>query len=326
MITHALDSSRRTLAAWIWEELADIEFSSFYDAFGGNARVAQHFKRKGYQTFVSDILQCHYWRAVAMVQNNQTILTPEHFNTIIDTVHLTQHQDFSAWQDHYFTKDEVQYLGAWWHNIENGPEFQSNTELKALAYTAVYLTMAYWLQFNQMYLQSKPLGCTEALKHYVQVVNNAVTDNQMPNVAYYTDANLLADQLQGVDVFFINPPSMQGFRDTNRKTELSECWTRRITQINLSGLIANDGVPRLGQTFEDEMSYLQALSGFLDQASEARIWVLTHSDRLGVSFKQFEDLLSQKRSIWKQASFELPYSLAGETISERESLFIAVAE
>lgn len=326
MMTHALDSSRRALASWILEELAGIEFSSFYDVFGGNGRVAQLFKRKGYQTFVSDILQCHYWRGVALVQNNQAILTPDHFNLISDDSRLAQYQDFAAWQDHYFTKEEAQYLAAWWNNIENASDFQNNIELKAMAYTAVYYTMSYWLQFNQMYLQSKPLGANEVLRHYTQLLNQSVTDNQMPNVSYYTEASLLLDQLQGVDVFYVNPPSMQGFRDTNRKTELAECWTRRITQINLSGLVPSDSGPLLGQSFEDEITYLNALSGFLDKSSNARIWVLAHSERLGVSLKQFEDLVSQKRSIWKKTQFDLPYPMAGETLNEQETLLIAVAE
>ena len=325
MITNALDSSRRTLAAWVWEELAGhIEFGSFFDAFGGNGRVAQLFKRKGYQTFISDILQCHYWRGVALVQNNQHILTPDHFRLITDVVHLAQHQDFSAWQDHYFTKEEVQQLGAWWHNIEEGRDFQSNPELKGIAYTAIYLTMAYWLQFNQMYLQAKPMAANDVLRHYVQIVNSWVVNNEMPNMAYYTDATLLIEQLPA-DVTFINPPSMQGFRDTNRKTELAECWTRRVTQIHLSGLVPA-GEPRLGQTFEDEMTYLSALSSFLDRCASSRVWVLTHSDRLGVTLPQLEELLEEKRSIWKKTSFDLPYSVAGETMTERESLLIAVAE
>jgi len=324
MITNALDSSRRTLAAWVWEELSGIDFASFYDAFGGNSRVAQLFKRKGYQTFVSDILQCHYWRGVALVQNNQHILTPDHYRLLSDVVHLTQYQDFASWQDHYFTKEEAQQLGAWWHNIENAKDFQNNPELKGIAYTAVYLTMAYWLQFNQMYLQAKPMQANDVLRHYVQTVNGWVTNNEMPNMAYYTDATLLIEQLPA-DVTWISPPSMQGFRDTNRKTELAECWTRRVTQIHLSGLVPA-GEPRLGQTFEDEMTYLSALSGFLDRCAGSRIWVISHSDRLGITLPQLESIIEERRGIWKRASFELPYPVAGETISESETLLIAVAE
>ncbi|MGV3527143.1 MAG: hypothetical protein ACO1RX_23205 [Candidatus Sericytochromatia bacterium] len=325
MMMNALDSSRHTLAAWIWEELSGIEFSSFYDPFGGNARVAQLFKRKGYQTFVSDILQCHYWRGVALVQNNSEILTPTHFQVITEGAQAGNHADFNAWQDHYFTKDEVQLLGGWWHNIENYREFQESPELKAMAYTAVYLTMGYWLNFNQMYLQSKPMPPQEALRYYVQQLNSWVSDNQMPNMSYYTDAYQLVDQLPA-DVILVNPPAMSGFRDTHRKTELAECWTRRVAQINLAGVIPVDSKARLGQAFEDEIAYLEALSRFLDHCQGSRVWVLAHSDRLGISFRQLEELVASKRSVWKKSTLDIAYPMAGDSIMDKQSLLIAVSE
>ncbi len=323
MITNALNSSRKTLAAWIWEELADIEFSSLYAPFGGDCRVPQFFKRKGYQTFVSDILQSHYWRGVALVQNNENILTPNHYQAIVETTGLFN--DFSAWQDHYFTREETQCLGLWWNNIENNADFQSSPELKGMAYNAVYLTMAYWLNFNQSYLQAKALSPDEVMKHYVQQLNSWVVDNQMPNMAYFIDAYQLADQLPA-DVLWVNPPGMSGFRDTNLKTELSECWTRRVPQINLAGVINETGNPKLGQSYQDSGSYLEALSQFLDLCQGSRIWVLQHGEHLGVDLESFEAMVESKRQIWKRASMSIPYPYADETLVSKETLLIAVGE
>jgi len=325
MIANALDSSRRSMSAWIWEELSDLEFSSFYDAFGGSARVAQFFKRQGYQTFISDVLQSHYWRAVALVQNNDNILTPTHFDQLMQHGELSQYTDFAAWQDHYFTKEEAQLLGVWWQNIENGSAFQDSAELKAMAYTAVFFTMNYWLNINQRYLQPKPMPADEVLKHYIQQLNSWVSDNQLPNMAYFTNAHEIAQQLPA-DVVWINPPAMTGFRDTNRKTELAECWSRHITQINLMGVLPEAGSPVLGQTFADEDTYLKALSTFLDCCSESRIWVLGHNDRLGVSLGQLEELVENKRNIWKRASMQVPFPLAQDTLYEKDTLLIMVAE
>lgn len=323
MMTSTLDSARRSLAGWVMEELSDIEFGSFYAPFGGNARVAQQFKRKGYQTFISDILQSYYWRGVALVQNNDAILTPNHYQAI--TASTGHYQDFSAWQDHYFTKEETQQLANWWNNIENDADFQQSPELKGMAYSAVYLTMAYWLNFNQAYLQPKPQSGSEVLKNYVQLLNSWVVDNQMPNMAYFTDAYQMASQLPA-DVVWVSPPAINGFRDTNRKTELMECWTRRVPQIHLSGLLSADQGPKLGQSFEDELTYLQALSSFLDQCNNSRIWVLQHSDHLGVSLEDFEEVVENKRQIWKRASLAIPYPYAGDTLTVKETLLIAVSE
>lgn len=324
MMNTALDSSRKTLSAWVWEELADIEFGSIYIPFGGNSRVAQWFKRKGYQTFVTEILQSNYWKAVALVQNNDAILTPNHFNTMTSGGVETS-GDFELWQDHYFTKEEAQLLSQWWHNIENDASFQNNAELKGMAYTAVYMTMNYWLSFNQRALQPKPMNSQDALLHYVQQLNDWVTNNDKPNMAYFTDAYDMASQLP-THVTFISPPGMTGFRDTNLKSELSECWTRRVTQINLSGLISTDAGPRLGQSFEDQNTYLQALGNFIDLCEGSRTLVFHHSDSMGIELAAVENLIEQKRQIWKRSAMTIPYPYAEETLSDKETLIIAVSE
>lgn len=325
MMNTALDSSRKTLSAWIWEELADIEFGSVYTPFGGNSRVAQWFKRKGYQTFVTEILQNHYWKAVALVQNNDAILTPNHFKTMTGSGAMDNHSDFDLWQDHYFTKEETQLLSQWWNNIENGADFQNSPELKGMAYTAVYLTMHYWLGFNQRALQPKPMNSNDALLHYIQQLNNWVSNNDKPNMAYFSDAYDMAAQLPA-HVTYLNPPAMSGFRDTNLKTELAECWTRRVTQINLSGVISQDQGPRLGQNFEDSNSYLQALGNFIDLCEGSRTLVFHHSDNLGVELGAIESLIEQKRQIWKRSVMEIPYPYAEETLIDKETLIIAVSE
>lgn len=321
----ALDSSRKSLAGWVWEELNDIEFSSFYEPFGGSGRVAQFFKRQGYQSFVSNVLQAHYWQAMALVQNSEAILTPGHFDAIVSCSDPSRFQLFSAWQDHYFTKDEAQNLSIWRENIENHSEFQDSTELKSMAFTAVYLTMSYWLNFNQMYLQPKPMSPDQVLKHYVQQLNQWVSDNQMPNMSYFTDAYDLAPDLPA-DIIWINPPAMSGFRDTNRKAELAECWTHRVTQINLMGLISNDAGLRLGQAFKNTDDYLHAYSDFLDRCQNSPTWVVAHSERQGIDLSELESMLADKRSIKKKVSMDIAYPLAQDTLIETETLLIAVAE
>lgn len=323
MISSAVDSSRRSLAGWVWDVLEGREFTSFYDAFGGNANVASFFKVRGYQVFASDILQTHYWRAVATVQNNQSILTPTHYQAILQDTGPSS--DFELWADHYFTKDEANLLGMWWHNINNDPEFSQSNELKAMAYSAVYLTMGYWLSFNQYYLQSKPQGPADIMRHYIQYLNGLVLDNEMQNRIYHTDATRFVDQLPA-DVLWINAPAMSGFRDTNRKTELMECWTQRVTQINLMGVVEDDGQPHLGQTFDSKGDYLKAFGNFLDAAEESSIWVIAHSERLGIALSDLESLVSDRRSIERTHSLEIAYPLAQDTLTETDSLIIAVAE
>lgn len=322
---NTLDSTKRALPSWIWEELGDIEFSSIYDAFSGQGKVATFFKRKGYQTFASDILQCHYWQSKATVENNLDILTPAHFEQIVQDSSQGASL-FEVWADHYFTQDETEALGRWWSNLNQADIFQQNSNLKAVGYSAVYHVMAYWLSLNQNFLQPKKHTPDQLLEHYIRWINDhQITDNQMPNMAYCMDAYDLVPEL-GAEVIWIYPPGLNGLRHTNRKTELAECWTRRITQINLEGAIESASHPKLGQPFTDADAYLKAFKVFLDKAQGNRIWVVVHNDRMGISLESFEEALAQKRSIWKKASFEVPYPTATGHLSEVESIFIAVSE
>lgn len=323
---NVLDSFKRPLAGWIWEEIADLEYSSFYDAFCGASKVGSFFKQKGYQVFASDILHCHYWQAKALVENNTDLLTPDHYEMLMQPAGEEATNLFQAWTDHYFSREEVDALGTWRYNIENQNAFQENDNLKALAKAAVYQCIAYWTNFNQGYLQPKPMSPSDILKHYIQTLNDKVTDNQVENMAYALNAYELAPQLPA-DVIWINPPAMTGFRHTNRKTELKECWTRQVGQLNLEGVLPPSDAPQLGQHFDDGGAYLNALGNFLDQAQSSRVWVISYQERLGAYIDDFEALVAQKRSIWKKAKFDMPYPFSGgEVMTETEHLLIAVAE
>lgn len=328
MLMNALDSSKRALGGWLWQELTDaqIEFTLFCDPFAGSGRASLFFKRRGYQVFACDILQSHYWRNRALIENSSDYLTPEHYQALIAPTDAGAQALFQTWADHYVTKEEVAWLGAWWQNINTYPEFQENLNLKGLAYTAVYHTLNYWLNYNQSYLQPKPLPAQEVLKHYVQQVNHFVCDNQMPNMSYCMDAYQLVPDLPSDSLIWIYPPGMSGLRNTNRKTELAECWTRRTPQINLEGVIEADSYPKLGQPFHDPDTYLRALSAFLDKCQHIRLWVVGHNDAMGISMEQLEELVAQKRTIWKKALFELPYPAAGDTYSDIETVLVAVVE
>ncbi|PIQ24076.1 hypothetical protein COW36_03585 [bacterium (Candidatus Blackallbacteria) CG17_big_fil_post_rev_8_21_14_2_50_48_46] len=328
MMMSALDSSKCALGGWLWQELTDaqIEFTLFCDPFAGAGRASLFFKRRGFQVFACDVLQTHYWRNRASIENSSDFLTPEHYQAMIAPTDSSVHALFQAWGDHYFTKDEASWLGAWWQNINTYPEFSENANLKALAYHAVYLTMNYWLNYNQSYLQPKPLPAQEVLKHYVQQVNHFVCDNQMPNVSYCMDAYELVPDLPQDSLIWIYPPGMNGLRNTNRKTELAECWTRRTPQINLEGILPPSEQAKLGQPFHDPDSYLQALSQFLDKCQHIRLWMVGHNDAMGVSLEQIEELVQQKRTIWKKGAFEIPYPAAGESYAQNESVLVAVVE
>lgn len=328
MMMSALDSSKCALGGWLWQELTDaqIDITLFCDPFAGSGRASLFFKRRGYQVFACDVLQSHYWRNRSMIENSCEFLTPEHYQAMLAPSDANAQALFQSWGDHYVTREEAAWLGAWWQNINTYPAFQENANLKALAYHAVYLTLNYWLNYNQSYLQPKPLPPQEVLRHYVQQVNHFVCDNQMPNMAYCMDAYDLVANLPEDALIWIYPPAMNGLRNTHRKTELAECWTRRIPQINLEGVLPAGATPRLGQPFYDSDAWLQALSDFLDRCQHIRYWMVGHNEAMGVPLEAIEALVQEKRTIWKHGQFEIPYPAAGDSTSALENVLVAVVE
>lgn len=328
MMMHVLDSSKCALGGWIWEELSDtqVDFTLFCDPFAGAGRAARFFKRRGYQVFACDILQSHYWQNRAIIENSTECLTPEHYKAMLAPTDVNAQAIFQSWGDHYVTREEAAWLGAWWQNINTYPDFQQNAHLKALAYHAVYLTLNYWLNFNQSYLQPKPLSPPEVLRHYVQQVNHFVCDNQMPNMAYCMDAYELVPQLPEEALLWIYPPALSGLRNTHRKTELAECWTRRVPQINLEGVLPQTSPPRLGQPFQDTEGWLQAFSEFLDRCQHIRFWIIGYNEAMGVPIEHVEEVVQSKRTLKKKALFSIPYPAAGDFTFTQETVLIAVME
>lgn len=308
------ENMRYTLAARAFQQLENVEFTTVYDVFSGNASVGGYFKRKGYQVFASDVLHSAYWYAKAVIDNNTETLSPQHFNQIVD---LSQENVtggyFDAWADHYFSQEEAHSLGVWWGNLNAQGAFNDN--LKAVAYAAVYLTMAYWLNFNQKgYFPAKSMAAEDVLKYYIQQVNQLVYDNSMPNASYCSDAYAIAPSLP-VSVALIFPPGPQGFRQTNQKTYLAECWTRCVTQLNMEGVLENDGQPKLGEAL-DANGYVNALGRLLDTCQGCQYWVLSHHDQMGLLMSQLESLFQQRgRSIWKIDPLSMGHGLSASNLS-----------
>lgn len=317
------EGTRNTLAARAFQQLAGIDYISVYDVFSGNASVGGYFKRKGKQVLASDVLHSAYWYSKAFLDNKNDTLTPQHFNQIVDTTKEAEAGGyFEAWADHYFTREEARLLGLWWANI-NAQGFL-NDNLKAVAYAAVYLTMAYWLNFNQKgYFATKAMTPHEILKYYVQQVNHLVYDNGKDNVSYCSDAYAIAPSLP-LDVALIFPPALEGYRQTSQKTYLAECWTRCVTQLNMEGVLESDGQPKLGEAL-DAANYAFALERLLDICQGSDYWLISHHERMGISLEQLETLIKQRgRRVWQIDT--VPMGPPSSPTAQSSTLLVVITE
>jgi adenine-specific DNA methylase len=52
--------SKAKLADWIWEQIADLDFMTCLDAFGGTGAVAYRLKQAGKRVTYNDVLRFNY--------------------------------------------------------------------------------------------------------------------------------------------------------------------------------------------------------------------------------------------------------------------------
>lgn len=314
------EKEKRILPSWILQNLSDLQFSSIYDPFSGNARLGQYFKKMGFQVITSDILQCNYWWNKAFIDNNGITISEQTKNQVTG-MEVTVSSIFSDWTDSFFTADECRSLEIWNTNINQLPV---SDEEKALLFVAIYLTMDYWITYNKRYFQNKAMNPSETLNYYIDLVNKRVFDNGMPNVSYYYDSYDIASQIP-TEVVYIYPPSKDGFRNYNMKFYLWECWTRRVSQLNLEGVISKAEHPKLGETFNDMGSYAMALDAFFGKIRNNPVWAISYNDQIAPDKEMLYDIIKNYKTIKKDVEIEMPYPTAAGASVSKEGLIIAVS-
>lgn len=314
------EREKRVLGSWILQNLSDLQFGSVYDPFSGSPKFGMYCKRMGYQVITSDILQCNYWWNKAFIDNAGVRVSEESKNNVLN-LDSTVSSLFSDWTDSFFTADECRQLEIWNSNI-NG--INVSEEEKALLFVAVYLTMDYWITYNKRYFQTKNMNPNAVLSYYIDYVNNMVFDNGMPNVSYYHDAYDIASQIP-TELVYMYLPAKEGFRNYNMRFYLWECWTRRVNQLNLEGVISKYDHPKLGETLMDIGSYSQAIESFLGKIQNNPIWVISYNDQTAPSKEILYEAVKNYRQITKEVEIEIPYPTAAGTSIVKEGLIVAVA-
>lgn len=315
------ESPRRIQAGWIWEQIAELDVTSLYDPFAGDARVASFLKRQGKQVLANDPIAAHYWWNKALVENAGDTLSPLRQEQLQQPHEgETTFAGFADWANRYFTDDEVRWLSRWYLNASSLD--LTDTE-RALAHVATYWTMGYWLDYNQRYLQDKPLAPHEVFQSYLEQVNGWVYDNQMPNMAYCSDPYDLTAEMPTDALLLVAPPP-DGWRAAPLRTRVWEGWTQGDAQAPLAIPQADLG-PRLGQHLDDKNVYRQAVDSLLAKADSMPYWLVTYQEGAPFSRDEWVAILSMRRQVSHEAVREVRYpSAVGETVV-REGLLVLEA-
>lgn len=128
--------SKQKFVDWIWQCIKDIPFDTALDAFGGTACVSYKMKEKGKKVVYNDILPFNSIIGKALIENDDTILTDEDVEYILNCHCDISYPNFieKTFKDIYFTEEENQWLDIVSTNIRS-----INDEYKrAIAYFALF--------------------------------------------------------------------------------------------------------------------------------------------------------------------------------------------
>ncbi|MBU1706568.1 DNA adenine methylase [bacterium] len=104
--------SKAKLVEWIWEQIADLDFETSLDAFGGTGVVAYRLKQAGKQVTYNDLLRFNYYFGVALIENSNVRLSSQEIDWITQKHSEISYPHFvqEKFSDIYFTDEENRWI------------------------------------------------------------------------------------------------------------------------------------------------------------------------------------------------------------------------
>jgi adenine-specific DNA-methyltransferase len=210
--------SKAKLADWIWGHIADLEFHTCLDAFGGTGAVAYRLKQAGKQVTYNDLLRFNYYVGLALVENSQVHLSSEKVAWLLEWHPEIAYPRFvqDNFRDIYFTDEENAWIDQTMANIRQ----LSDPYQFALAFFALCQACIIKRPYNLFHRKNLYLRFAEVERSFgnkttwdspfeerfcdfVQEANQAVFDNGQTNRALNFDA----EQVPGeYDLVYIDTP------------------------------------------------------------------------------------------------------------------------
>jgi len=115
--------SKAKLVGWIWEQIADLDFITCLDAFGGTGSIAYRLKQADKQVTYNDILRFNYYIGLALIENSRIRLASEEVDWILQRHPEVTYPRFvqDNFHDIYFTDEENAWIDGAITNIRKLP-------------------------------------------------------------------------------------------------------------------------------------------------------------------------------------------------------------
>jgi adenine-specific DNA methylase len=210
--------SKAKLANWIWEQIADLDFTTCLDAFGGTGAVAYRLKQAGKQITYNDLLRFNYHIGLALIENDQTRLSSEDVDRLMASHAEITYPHFvqDTFADIYFTDDENAWIDQTITNIRH----LTDPYKFALAFFALCQACIIKRPYNLFHRKNLYIRLAEVersfgnkatwdrpfdecFRTFIEEANQAVFDNGQTNQALNFDA---FDVVGKYDLVYVDTP------------------------------------------------------------------------------------------------------------------------
>lgn len=214
--------SKAKLVDWIWEQIAELEFETCLDAFGGSGAVGFRLKQAGKQVTYNDILRFNYYFGQALIENNDTQLTEEDIDDILSGHAFREYPSFvqETFKDTYFTDEENAWIDRTITNIRHiGHPYKFAIAFFALAQSCIVKRPYNLFHRKNLYLRfadversfgnkaSWDRSFDEWFRILTREANRGVFDNGQKNRALHCNA---LDIPPRYDLVYIDTPYITG--------------------------------------------------------------------------------------------------------------------
>ena len=205
-----------------------IEFSSFFDLFGGTGIVGDFFNNQKTKIYVNDLLKSNYlsylsWFGNEKIDKNKIKLYIEKYNSLSD---LEENYFSINFSDTYFSKDNCKKIGYIREDIEtNYLSNNLNTRERAILITSLLYAMDKIANTVGHYDAYRKNGDLDKKLELCMLDLKSNTNNKN-NKVFNEDANELVKNIKA-DVVYIDPPyNSRQYSDAYHLLENVAMWEK----------------------------------------------------------------------------------------------------
>lgn len=322
--------SKQKIVDWIWEQIKDLNFNTFLDAFGGTGVVGYYAKTQNKEVTYNDILRANHLIGLSLIENNSTKLSESDVNFILTKHKGKEYPNFirRTFKDIYYTDEENGWLDIVISNINDIQDrYKRAIALNSLFQSCIIKRPYNLFHRKNLYMRfqevkrnfgNKTTWDTPFPKHFnkfVNEINSLIIDNKKNNIALNSDVFELPTNydLVYIDTPYFSSHSMigvdyrdfyhflEGITNYDRWESMLDLKSKHLRLKKIPCVWTNkkeihNAFDRLFNKFRDSILVVSYRSGGIPTQEEMIDLLRKYKRNVEIKEKNFKYVLSHNRS------------------------------